>query len=95
MDLETYNAISDKINSLRGDSYTEFCGGGIVCIIVNVGKFSFWWGTANETWGADIYIGEEFQTTGLDTDLSCDETNLDVVAARILDESVKFANIGK
>lgn len=43
------------------EAETEFMGGGIICICVQLKDgVSLYFGTANENWGADIYVDGEF-----------------------------------
>jgi hypothetical protein len=49
--------------------------GGLVCVVItNVDGSTFWFGTANEEWGADVYASEQAYVQGessaLETDVS-------------------------
>ena len=63
-------------------------GGGITCIEVRglAGNRQMTFGTANETWGADIHEPSDDWTEpegALETDCPCDEPDLSKVAASI------------
>jgi hypothetical protein len=59
--MEWYNQIAELLNKNGLDADTEFMGGGIICIAVSLGEYTLYFGTANETWGGDVYFKQEFQ----------------------------------
>jgi hypothetical protein len=78
-----FNAIIEhlKVDAGLTNAYVEYMGGGILCIWIPCGKFHLVFGTANETWGADVYKDDEFQD-GWSLNLTCpsDESDPSAVA---------------
>jgi len=50
-----------RVDAGLPDASADHTGGGIICISIPVGRYFLVFGTANETWGADVYIGEDLQ----------------------------------
>jgi len=55
-----YHEVADKLAAKGFDAELEVTGGGITCVMVRIGRFQFWWGTANENWGADVWVDGDF-----------------------------------
>lgn len=92
-ELEQMNAIADSLKKNAGltNTYTEFMGGGIVCIVVPCGAYTLYFGTANETWGADVYKGDDFmEDLYIETNKLIDLTNVDLSAVHIMDAAMAF-----
>lgn len=57
---EWFEAIGQHLIGMGYKAHADHTGGGIICVMVEVGQYSLWFGTANENWGADVWYGEEF-----------------------------------
>lgn len=99
MPLQTYDEYTDFMNKvvshLKVDAgfkaYSEFMGGGTICIIVPVGSYNLYWGTANEFWGADVYRGDEFldgESVEIPMPVDCNDPS--EVALQIIMASMKY-----
>jgi hypothetical protein len=59
--LGWFNEIARRLLDEAGlDATVEQMGGGILNIVITVGNVDLRFGTANETWGADVYRDGEF-----------------------------------
>lgn len=56
-----FQAIADELVERGWNADINWMGGGIICVFVHLPSgYSLCWGTANETWGADVWKGDEF-----------------------------------
>lgn len=60
------------------------------CIVVPCGEYELWFGTANETWGADVNLNGEPTDKSIDTDLSSDCAIPSLIALSITEAAMKF-----
>jgi hypothetical protein len=63
---EYFDAVASELKKLGLDASTQSYGGGIVCVDVLLTTYlheqwTLVYGTANDTWGADVYLNGEFQ----------------------------------
>jgi hypothetical protein len=77
---------------LKGQVATiEQTGGGIECIVVPVGRYRLYFGTANETWGADVYYGNEFlDGRSVETDCVSEGSDAGDVAQALICAAAEF-----
>jgi hypothetical protein len=60
-EMDFLEQVAAELRSLGREAETEHMGGGIICIFVPIKDgVSSYFGLANETWGADIYIEGEY-----------------------------------
>jgi hypothetical protein len=66
-------------------------GGGILCIDIPCGRYLLRFGTANETWGADVYLDDEFlEGQGIDTTCLTTEEDASEVARVLMMAAQQF-----
>lgn len=63
-----FEAIAAELRAKGLDADASHTGGGIICVLVNVGAHTLWFGTANENWGFDVYDNGENE--GFNEDLT-------------------------
>jgi len=84
------NRLQDVTEALHtigeNEAYIEEMGGGILCIWIPRKPYHFVFGVANETWGADIYLNDEFQDgQSINTNCPSDETDAHKIALALQD----------
>lgn len=69
-DEDVIEELAAELVKLGADAETEHTGGGIICCVVKFGVYRFYFGTANPTWGADTWRGDDFiENEGIHTSI--------------------------
>lgn len=82
--------VTDELVRLGLDASVWDSGGNIECVQVNYGGSVYIWGTADETWGADVYSSiDEFEngfntSNNLMTGVDSDEVDARIIAFAIV-----------
>jgi hypothetical protein len=76
------------------NAYLEQTGGGIECIVIPCGDHLLYFGTANETWDADIWLSDgrkaEFLDRFLHTECPSDSQDASEVALALTKAAMEF-----
>lgn len=89
MELDRLSAVIAELEKIGVKASMEDTGGGIVCLCVTGKRFWYFWGTANETWGADVNEHEgDSLVDSINLDIRCDSTDYAEVARQIAKESI-------
>jgi hypothetical protein len=96
-ELEVMERVAEKLQSKGFNVYVQNTGGDIMCVIVEgpQGREGRWtaWGTAGDTWGAEIRAGEAEEYVGsLETSVPSDSTDAVQIAAAIADAVGKLSS---
>jgi len=84
-ELGVMERVAQELEARGLNAYVQNTGGGMMCVIVEgpEGREGRWtaWGTAGDTWGAEVRVGEEEKYVGsLETSVSADSTDVARIA---------------
>lgn len=86
-ELGVMERVAQELESRGLNAYVQNTGGGIMCVIVEgpEGRQGRWtaWGTAGDTWGAEVRVGEEEYVGNLETSVPSDSTDAVRIASSI------------